>query len=160
MLATFNETTPMSATVTVQTQLKGPVEVPADKIIRFTAPLLGFDHLERFIIYQTQEGPLFWLQAVDDAAVSFCLLAPFRADMDIDLEIGPADAVDIGAVSAEEIDVYTVLVLDKDPNQIRTNLRAPLLVCPRTGLGKQLVLTNTRLPIQFFLKDLKIQARR
>ena len=154
MLAMLSD--PTSGTVSVDTQLRGVVEVPADKILRFTAPLLGFDKLERFLIYQTQPGPLFWLQAVDDKSVSFCLLAPFQAGMDIDMEIGPVDAVDIGAVAVGEIDVYTVLVLDKDPAQIRTNLRAPILVCPRTGLAKQLVLSNAKLPIQFHLKDLRL----
>jgi flagellar assembly factor FliW len=158
MLATFSETTAMSgpAMITVQTQMRGPLEVPANRILRFTAPVLGFDHLERFLIYQTQSGPLHWLQSVEDPLISFCLLAPFQTGMDIDMEIGPADAVDIGAVTAEEIDVYTVLVLDKDPDQIRTNLRAPLLVCARTGLAKQLVLSNAKLPIQFRLKDLRL----
>lgn len=161
MLATFSETTAMSgpAMITVQTLMRGALEVPESRVLRFTAPLLGFDHLERFLIYQTQPGPLFWMQAVDAPQIGFCLLAPFHTGMDIDMEIGPADVVDIGAVTAEEIDVYTVLVLDKDPAQIRTNLRAPLLVCPRTGLAKQLVLTNHKLPIQFHLKDLKLSAR-
>ncbi len=161
MLATFTETSPMSVsdTVVVQTQFKGPLEVPANKILRFTTPLLGFDHLDRFLLYQTQDGPLFWLQAVDDPKVSFCLLAPFQTGMEIDMEISSADAIDIGARDVTEIEVFTIMVLDKDPAQIRTNLRAPLLICPRTGLGKQLVLSNTNLPIQFHLRELKLPGR-
>ena len=161
MLATFTETSPMSVsdTVVVQTQFKGPLEVPTDKILRFTTPLLGFDHLERFLLYQTQEGPLFWLQAVDDLKVSFCLLAPFQTGMEVDMEISSMDAIDIGARDVSEIEVFTVMVLDKDPAQIRTNLRAPLLICTRTGLAKQLVLSNANLPIQFHLRDLKLPRR-
>lgn len=146
--------------VTVQTQMAGPRQVPASSILRFVTPLLGFDHLERFITFQTQGGPLHWLQAVEDSQVSFCLLSPFIAGMDIDMEIEAADAVDIGAVQADEIEVYTVLVLEKDPAKIRTNLRAPILVCRRTGLAKQLVLSSAKLPIQFYLADLKLKARK
>lgn len=172
MLATFSDTSTTAAAagggasgapdrlVTVQTTLAGPRQVPASSILRFVTPLLGFDHLERFITFQTQEGPLHWLQAVEDPKVSFCLLAPFVAGMDIDMEIGPADAVDIGAVQADEIEVFTVLVLEKDPAKIRTNLRAPILICRRTGLAKQLVLANAKLPIQFHLADLMLKTRK
>ena len=170
MLATFSDTTTTmtsagggatstGALITVQTQITGPRQVPAASVFRFVSPLLGFDHLERFITFQTQEGPLHWLQSVDDPQVSFCLLAPFAAGIDVDMEISAADAVDIGSIQEDEIEVYTVLVLEKDPSKIRTNLRAPILVCRRTGLAKQLVLSNAKLPIQFHLADLKIKAR-
>jgi len=48
-----------------------------------------------------------------------------------------------------------MVVLDKDPSQRRTNLRAPILVCRNTRMAKQVVLQDTRLPIKFFLRDLK-----
>lgn len=169
MLATFSDTTSVLSAgggasterlVTVQTQLVGPREVPASSILRFVTPLLGFDHLERFITFQTQAGPLHWLQSVEDPGIAFCLMAPFDAGIDVDMEISAADAVDIGSVNEAEIEVYTVLVLEKDPSKIRTNLRAPILVCRRTGLAKQLVLSNAKLPIQFHLADLTIKARK
>ena len=169
MLATFSDTSSATSAgggasaerlVTVQTQIAGPREVEASSILRFVTPLLGFDHLERFITFKTQEGPLHWLQSVEDPQVAFCLLEPFAAGMDVDMEINAADAVDIGSVNEAEIEVYTVLVLEKDPAKIRTNLRAPILVCRRTGLAKQLVLSNAKLPIQFHLADLKLKARK
>ena len=145
-------------TVTVDTQMQGILEVPAHRILRFTSPLLGFEHLERFLIHQTRPGPMYWLQSLDDKRAAFCLMAPFQTKLDVDMEISPEDAVDIGATSVAEIEVYTILVLDKDPNLVRTNLRAPILVCPRTGRAKQLVLANSKLPIQFHLKDLSIRS--
>lgn len=174
MLATFSDTTTtmtsagggaasggaaLGPLITVHTQVTGPRQVPAASVFRFISPLLGFDHLERFITFQTQEGPLYWLQSVEEPQISFCLLAPFEAGIDVDMEISAADAVDIGSIQEDEIEVYTVLVLEKDPAKIRTNLRAPILVCRRTGLAKQLVLSNPKLPIQFHLADLKITAR-
>ncbi len=141
-------------TITVDTMIKGPIEVPADKVITLVGPLLGFEHLKRWIIYQTDAGPLYWLQAVEDRRAAFCLIAPFQAGIKVDMDITPADAHDIGAASADQIDVYTVVVLDNDPGQIRTNLAAPILVSARSGLGKQVVLEDPRLPIRFLLKDL------
>ena len=147
-----------AAAVSVSTLLKGEIEVPAEQVVRFVSPLFGFDRHTTFAIYQTRPGPLYWLQSTEDVKVSFCILAPFAAGLDPAMDIGPADATDIGARSERDIDVYTTVVLDDDPNRIRTNLRAPILVCRRTGLAKQIILNDARLPVRFHLADLR-QAR-
>ena len=70
------------------------------------------------------------------------------------MEISGDEAGDIGAAGPADITVFTVLVLDKDPQKIRTNLRAPIFVNRKSGMAKQMVLADTRLPIRFYLKDL------
>ena len=153
MLAMPKECT--SVTVKVQTLLLGEVEVPEDKLVTFVTPMLGFNHLKRFYLYQTKEGPLFWLQALEETAVSFCLLSPFATALDPDMEITADEIADITDRGVDDIDVYTVLVLDNDPNELRTNLRAPILIGRSSGKAKQIVLTDTRLPIKFYLRDAK-----
>jgi len=141
-------------TVHVQTLHRGLIEVPEQDLITFVSPLLGFERLVRFLIYQTQPGPMVWLQSVEDPAVAFCLLDPFAAGLDPDMEISAADIADVGAEGADQVTVYTVMVLDKDPAQIRINLRAPILVGRLTQRAKQVVLTDQRLPVRFHLRDL------
>jgi flagellar assembly factor FliW len=158
MLSTLKEPTTV-ATLTVQTLLKGPVEVAEENLTTFVTPLLGFPQLKRWLFYQTQSGPTYWIQSVEDPKVGFCVLAPFQAGLDPDMELGRDDVGDIGAKDASDIDVYTMVVLDQDPAQRRTNLRAPILVCRTTRLAKQVVLQDTRLPIRFFLRDLQTKAR-
>ncbi len=153
MLAMTKELT--AAMIRVKTLHKGEVEVPEDQLITFVKPLLGFEKLKRFLIYQTKTGPLYWMQSVEDEKAAFCLLAPFLAGLDPDLEILPSDVIDISAGGSGDIDVYTVMVLDKDPAQIRTNLRAPILVGRTSGKAKQVVLDDLKLPIRFFLKDMR-----
>ena len=144
-----------SPLVRVQTLHRGLVEVPEQDLVTFVSPLLGFENLKSFLLYQTRPGPMVWLQSVDDAAVAFCLLDPFAAGLDPDMEIAASDIADIGAKSAAEVTVYTVLVLDEDPAQIRTNLRAPILVGKLTQRAKQVVLNDQTLPIRFHLRDAK-----
>ncbi len=146
---------PTVATVKVQTLLRGEVEVAEDQLVSFSTPLLGFERHKRFLLYQTETGPTYWLQSADELKVSFCLLAPFQAGLDPNFEIGPGDVSDIGALDEGDIDVYTLVVLDRDPNQRRTNLRAPILICRSTRRAKQVVLNDPNLPIKFYLRDLK-----
>lgn len=155
-----SEKEPAVATLTVNTLIKGPVEVNDDQLIIFNTPLLGFPGtLKRWLIYQTQAGASYWLQSVEDEKVGFCLLAPFQAGLDPDIELSTEDVADIGAKDASDIDLYTMVVLDPNPKQHRTNLRAPILVCRATRQAKQVVLNDTRLPIKFYLRDLKPQEK-
>lgn len=145
-------------TIAVKTLFKGVMDVPENELLTFAGPLLGFDHLQRFHLYQTQPGPLYWLQAVEDEKVSFCLLAPFEAGLDPDLAILSEDIADIGATTTADITVFTVVVLESKPAETRTNLRAPILVCNHSRMAKQVILNDTRLPIRFYLKDLGVAA--
>jgi flagellar assembly factor FliW len=145
---------PSSPKIRVPTLLKGVVEVSEDNLITFISPLFGFEELKRFLVYQTQPGAMYWLQSVDQEKASFCLLAPFAAGIDPDMAISPDDVKDIGASGANDIDVYTVVVLDADPAQVRTNLRAPILVSRTTNRAKQIVLNDPALPIKYYLREL------
>ena len=158
MLAMLSEPTSAAAgvpTVAVKTLLKGVIEVPVNDILHATSGILGFEQLATFHIYQTQPGWMSWLQSVEDPAVSFCILNPFAAGIDLDIELGSEDIGDLGARTADDLQLYTTVVLDDDPAQIRTNLRAPILVCRRTGRIKQMIIDDPRLPVRLYLKDLR-----
>jgi flagellar assembly factor FliW len=160
MLAMLSDPTsataaPGTPTVTVKTLLKGEIEIPVSAILHCSSPVIGFERLTTWMIYQTQPGWMYWLQSVEDSSVSFCVLDPFAAGIDFDIELGPNDIADLGAKGADDLKVYSTVVLDDDPTQIRTNLRAPILVCARTGKIKQLIIDDPRLPVRFYLRDVK-----
>lgn len=138
----------------VTTLQRREIDVDERSIVRFVEPMPGFPGLTRFIIYQTSDGPLYWLQSVEDQKVACCLLAPFQAGLDYPIEIGPADAARINAEGEKDIVVYTLVVLDRDREKIRTNLRAPILVSRSSNLAVQLILDDPRLPIQFPLASM------
>jgi len=147
---------PAVTTVTINTLKHGAIETNDDQLLTFSTPLLGFERLKRFHIYQTRPGPTYWMQSAEEQRVAFCLLAPFQAGLEARIVISPADVVDIGATGVEDIDVYSLVVLDRDPAQRRTNLRAPILACRTTKRAKQVVLNDPQLPIRFFLRDIKV----
>lgn len=140
--------------VRVKTLLRGEIEVAEDQICTFVEPLIGFEHLTRFLIYQTAPGPMYWMQSLDDEQVAFALLAPFAAGLDPDMAIGPQDLADIDAATPDAVAVYTMVVLGADPTESRTNLRAPLLVSHAGNKAKQVILDDPALPVRYPLADL------
>ena len=140
--------------ISIDTAMCGTVEIDDSNILHFDEPLLGFDKTQRFVILQTSHGPMFWLQSIEDPKLAFCILDPFEAGLDPDMSLLATDLAEIGAQSLEEVKVYSIVVLDPDPQQIRTNLRAPILVSTSSNKAKQVILDDQSLPVQLFLKDL------
>ena len=140
--------------ISIETAMCGSVEIDDSNILQFDDALLGFNEIHRFVILQTAHGPMFWLQSIEDPKLAFCILDPFEAGLDPDMTLLATDLAAIGASSLEEVKVYTIVVLDQDPKKIRTNLRAPILVCTSSNKAKQVILDDQSLPVQLFLKDL------
>lgn len=140
------------AQVTVDTLIRGPIEVDEDRLISFVSPLLGFEDYSRFIIYQTKPGPLYWLQSVDNKEVSFAVLSPFAVGLDPDYDLSPSDLEELQVTDVANIDVYTVVTLANDPAATTTNLRAPILVAGQRAA--QMVYDNEALDLRFPLASL------
>ena len=147
---------PAVTMVTISSLNHGAMEVAEESLVSFVTPLLGFERLKRFHIYQTRPGPTYWMQSTEDMRVGFCMLAPFQAGLEVRIDITPNDVADIGASGVDDIEIYALVVLNRDPNLRRTNLRAPILVCRSTRRAKQVVLADPKLPIKFLLRDLNI----
>ncbi|TVR46463.1 MAG: hypothetical protein EA402_02600 [Planctomycetota bacterium] len=140
------------ANITVDTLIRGPIEVEEDRLISFVAPLLGFEDCQRFLIYQTKPGPLFWLQAVERKEVAFALLMPFAVGLDPDYDISTQDLEELGTTDLGAVSVYTVVTLAADPTQSTTNLRAPILVAGNRGV--QMIYDNEALDLRYPLSAL------
>jgi len=130
----------------------GEVEVGEDAIITLTQPIIGFQEYRRFVLF---DGPpdsgLKWLQSTDSPELAFLLFDPRQVVPDYTVDIGRHELTELAVSSVSELDVYTLLVVPKDPSKVRTNLKAPVLINGRHRLGKQTVLEKSDYPIQFFL---------
>ncbi len=135
----------------VHTSRFGTVEYDEDKVVKLTSPLLGFQQYRRFLLLPAgEDGALQWLQSVENGELAFLLLDPRTVAPNYHATVTAGDLRDLGAASEDEVKVLTTVVVPADRTQVRTNLRAPLLLNPQTGLAKQLVLENNSYPIQYY----------
>lgn len=134
--------------LTIVTAQQGSVTVAATEVLRFMTPILGFSELSRYVLHQPKAGPLWWLQSTERAEVAFCVVQPFSLGLDPDYSIDADEVVDLGTTDPSELSVWTLVVLDADPLISRTNLRAPILICKRSGRAKQIVCLDGRLPMR------------
>jgi len=130
----------------------GTVEYHPDKVIFFVDGLIGFEDLHEFIVLpQKKEGPLFWLQSIENPEIAFVLTNP--ADFFPDYRIAP-DKNDRIKLHLSETDGYLLLsvVTVRPDRSITLNLAAPVLMNPDKRFALQAVLekggfsTKTPLP--------------
>lgn len=136
----------------------GTLTVEPDTIITFTQPIIGFQEFRRFVVLPGPEkSDLKWLQSTDSGDLAFLLMDPRSVMPNYEVNLTQHDLAELAVSGPAELDIYTLLVVPKDPTKIRTNLKAPILINPKHKLGKQTVLDKNDYPIQFFLPHAKAE---
>ena len=128
---------------TLQTRF-GEVSYEADQILQFPEGLIGLDQLQRFLVMPNRkEGPLFWIQSVDDPDFAFVVTDPthfFR-----DYLIGPdeRERAKLG-IDADGACHALAIVSISENREITLNLSGPILYAPATNRGLQVILDDPR----------------
>lgn len=136
----------------LQTQRFGEIEIGDDTVITFTQPLIGFQEFRRFVLLP---GPprsgLQWLQSIDDGELAFIVMDPRQVIPDYTVLLSSHECAELAVNDDSELDIYTLVVVPNDRRQIRTNLKAPVLVNPRQRLAKQAILDKSDYPVRHYL---------
>lgn len=131
----------------------GTIEVDSESVITLTQPIIGFQQYRRFVLLPGPESnkSLKWLQSTDSGELAFLVMDPRAVLANYEVELSSHDLMELAADSLDELEVYTLVVVPPDPTQVRTNLKAPIIINTKRRLGKQAVLDRSDYPIQYFL---------
>lgn len=138
----------------------GTIDVDPNAVITFTQPIIGFQEYRRFIILP---GPpdsfVKWLQSTDSGELAFIIMDPRLVMPNYEVQVSAHELTELAVSSVADLDVYTLVVVPRDQAQVRTNLRAPILISAKHRLGKQTILDKSEYPIQYFLMQAQSGAR-
>ena len=125
----------------------GSVERASGCEVRIDGGMLGFDHLSLFHLSPLSDEPSEFklLQSLEDPDVGFVVMSfkdkafYLQASLDAGKDMDP-----------EDIEILNVVNVDKNSNGIDffVNLRAPLFVSKKSGIAKQVVLSDSKYPIR------------
>ncbi len=121
----------------------GEVEYDENKLVHFPFGLIGLPELHDFIVMPNKkDGPLFWIQSVDDPQMAFVLTDPtnFFPDYKVIPEKEDRDALRIK--EGEECLAMVIVTVPEDLN-ITLNLAAPILYSPEKNTAIQVILDNS-----------------
>jgi flagellar assembly factor FliW len=129
----------------------GEVEYDPEKTIRFPQGLIGFEDLRQFVVIPAKkEGPLFWIQSVDDPEIAFVVSDPTQFFLDYHVVPDKNEREKLGLTEGTDCFVLSVVTISPD-RQITFNLAAPILYSPASNQAIQVILENgkysTRVPL-------------
>lgn len=135
----------------LETTRFGAIEVNNEETLVFTQPIIGFPEFRHFVLLPgPKDSGVTWLQSTDAGELAFLLMNPVQVAPDYHVAISQDELAELAATSVAGLEVYTLLVIPADPKQVRTNLKAPILINRKQRLAKQTVLERSDYPIQFF----------
>ena len=139
---------------TLQTRF-GEVEYDAKNLLHFREGMIGLPDLHDFIVMPNRkEGPLFWIQSVDNPDFAFVLTDP--TNFFFDYRIVPDSSVKLALQIEEEDPCFVLTVVTVPPDQnITINLAAPIFFASKSNRAMQVILDNTNYQIKTPLPNTK-----
>ena len=122
----------------------GEIEYDPHKTIHFPDGLIGFDQLRDFVVVPSaKEGPLFWIQSVDDPQIAFVLTDPTNFFLDYKVVPDESERTRLGLDADEECLALSVVTVHRDKS-VTLNLQAPILFAPGNHKALQVILEKTK----------------
>jgi len=122
----------------------GLQDVPVDPqtVFTFVEGLAGFAHCKRFKVFHEEGKPtVFWLQSLDDAAVTFPIVAPEALDVQYEIELSDADCALLELEGAEDAAVVVIVYRNAaEGGKISANTRSPIILNLRNRRAMQKIL--------------------
>ncbi len=139
----------------------GEIEYDENKLLHFPCGLVGLPDLHNFIVMPNQnDGPLFWIQSVDNPEMAFVLTDPTNFFLDYKVLPEKEDREHLKIEEGDECLALAVVTVPEDLN-ITLNLAAPILYSPVQNRAIQVILDdankkeawNTKTPLPEFNEE-------
>lgn len=122
----------------------GEIEYDPQKTIHFPDGLIGFDGLHDFVVVPSKkEGPLFWIQSVEDSQVAFVLTDPTNFFLDYKVVPDQTECTKLGIEDPAQCVALSVVTVHPDKS-VTLNLQAPVLYAPQKSRALQVILEKTK----------------
>jgi len=128
---------------TIETRF-GEVAYDPSNVLHFPEGLIGLDQLKNFIVMPNKkEGPLFWIQCVDDPAFAFVVTDPTNFFLDYLIVPDDNERQKLGINAQDECYVLAIVSISEE-KEITLNLSGPILYAPASNKAMQVILEDPR----------------
>ena len=132
----------------------GEVEYDPDNTLFFPDGLIGLTNLHNFIVMPSnKQGPLFWIQNIDDPHMAFILTDPTNFFLDYKVIPESSEMKLLGISTIEDVIPLSIVTVS-ETREITLNLAAPILFSPKTNRAIQVILENSPYSTQTKLPDI------
>lgn len=126
----------------------GEVEFDPKSAIYFPDGLIGFENLRKFIVMPSRkEGPLFWIQSVDDSEIAFVVTDPTNFFPDYNVAPDAGELARLEASTLEDCHTLSIVTVS-DAKTVTLNLAAPILFSPKSQRAIQVILEDSQYQVK------------
>lgn len=115
----------------------GEVEFTEDLIIYFAEGLFGFENLHKFLLVKTDDELFYWLNSVEQPEIAFSLIG--------------LRVIDEHYPTIENNEAFGIVIMSKNPADIKVNLKAPVYINQDSKSGSQKIIDSDKYPIDYNL---------
>src|SRR3989442_379014 len=107
--------------------------------IRLPGGLLGFEKVNDYVLLgNPEEAPFLWLKMEADPNLAFVVVEPSLVVEDYRPEINDDDAKALNIEEPSDVMLLNIATVHRD-GTATVNLKGPIVVNRRTGVGKQII---------------------
>jgi len=111
-------------------------------VVQLPLGLIGFESIKRYqLSSQPDEAPFAWLHVEGESDLAFIVVSPFEVTSEYEPQIGEEDLRFLGLPSVDDAVIYNIVTLDRKGGGT-INLKGPIVLNPRTLVGKQCIPLN------------------
>jgi flagellar assembly factor FliW len=122
----------------------GEVEYDPTNVIHFPEGLVGLDQLHDFLVMPNKkEGPLFWMQSVDDPDFAFVVTDPTNFFLNYQVKAAAIERKKLQISPDDEYFVLSIVSISPE-KEITLNLAGPILYSPKTNRALQGILEDNK----------------
>jgi flagellar assembly factor FliW len=135
----------------IETRYFGTIDYDESKVILFPHGLPGFPDDRHFILMPETDPPelFYWLQSVDNGDVAFTLVDLYQVLPDYNPLVNSDDLAALGNLHDKPLEIYNIVVIPDNAEEMRVNLKAPIAINMSAGIGMQVIVTNDEYPIRY-----------
>ena len=127
----------------LDTKHHGIIDYEEKDIVNFKKGLPGFEHLKKFIVYSVEENNIFSiLQSIEEGGIGIPVLSPFTVCKDYEVKLTDDQISSLKIKSEKDVWILNTVTISSDYKEITTNLRAPIVINIKEGIGEQIILKN------------------
>lgn len=127
----------------LNTKLHGILEFNEKDVIIFPKGMPGFQNLNKFVLISVKENPAFSiLHSIEDENIGLILISPFEIEKNYEFELKDEVIKQLKIEGPEDVLVLNTATLNSDMKKITVNLRAPIIINKKHGVGEQIILGN------------------
>jgi len=126
----------------IATKHFGEVDVDENKIVTFDNGIFGFEEEKQFIMfYEDEEAPngLCWMQSIHNGDLVLPVVNPIFWFPDYSPEVDDDLVEAIGSLNESDLQLFSVVVIRDQIEDMTCNLQAPIIVNHQTMKGMQAV---------------------